>query len=163
MAQKGLRCISYAYKTVETQEFKDALDNGSPDKEQAFAQYLQDNFTHGQEDVTYLMTLGLKDDLRESVVSDVDYAKKTAFLTVRMVSNDMKETAEKVALKAGILNKIPGDVGVKGDKDKYQVMSGEDFVNLVGYLEATAIGENAGEAENIYKPQNMNAFREVSQ
>jgi hypothetical protein len=42
-------------------------------------------------------------------------------------------------------------------------MSGEDFVNLVGYLEATAIGENAGEAENIYKPQNMNAFREVSQ
>jgi hypothetical protein len=33
MAQKGLRCISYAYKTVETQEFKEALDNGSQDKE----------------------------------------------------------------------------------------------------------------------------------
>lgn len=81
------------------------------------------------QNVTYLMTLGLKDDLRETVVKDVDYAKKTAFLTVRMVSNDMKQTAEKVALKAGILTKIPGEIGGgnRQDKEKYQVLSGKKF------------------------------------
>lgn len=78
-----------------------------------------------------LMTLGLKDDLRETVASDVAYARDVANLNVRMVSNDMRETAEKVAQKAGILSKIPGELS---KQENYEVMSGDDFKDQVGSI-----------------------------
>lgn len=108
LAAKGLRCISFSYMLVGTDQFEQALEGYARNylnKEQCFEKFLMDHYYKQQ--ATYLMTLGLKDDLRPTVVEDVKYAKNTAFLQVRMVSNDMKETAVKVAQKAGILTAIP--------------------------------------------------------
>ena len=51
-----------------------------------------------------------------------------------MVSNDMRETAEKVAQKAGILKAMDNNVS------EFQVMSGDDFAERVGALEPLNIG-----------------------
>ena len=104
LGKKGLRCISFAYFPVQADEYYQLIE----EQGQAIAlqSYIENNAANGR----YLMTLGLKDDLRDTIVNDVEYAKTTAGLTVRMVSNDLRETAVKVATKAGILTGIVADV-----------------------------------------------------
>ena len=40
LGKKGLRCISYAYKTIGTDELEEVLNQEGLNKEQAFEQYL---------------------------------------------------------------------------------------------------------------------------
>ena len=69
LGKKALKCISFAYFESDKGTFDGALDNAGS-KQMALQSLIDDNMGS----FTYLLTLGLKDDLRETVVEDVRYA-----------------------------------------------------------------------------------------
>lgn len=70
-----------------------------------------------------LATFALKDGLRPTAASAVQYARDAAGLKVRLVSNDHIETAKSTARKAGIL---------RAEDTGRAVMAGDDFDAAVG-------------------------------
>lgn len=97
MARRPLRVLGFGYFEMELQEWEENFENQARELEQAL-----DEQAIG---LTFLAAVGLKDSLRPRAASAVDYAQKESGLSIRMVSGDHKETATKVALRAGILSK----------------------------------------------------------
>jgi len=75
-----------------------------------------------------LATFALKDGLRATAASAVQYARVEAGLRVRLVSNDHVDTATYIARKAGILS--------ESEENRPEcVMLGKDFDTAVGGIE----------------------------
>jgi magnesium-transporting ATPase (P-type) len=130
LAVDGLRCISFGYCVVDTDEFMAIFQDGDErQKEHMFEDWLTTNFKE-EKRASYLLTLALKDSLRDNIKEDVEYALNTAQLSVRMVSNDMEETAVACAKSAGILTNLANIDNENSTKQ--QVMSGDQFVERVG-------------------------------
>lgn len=164
LATDGLRCISFAYAVFPTDDFQTFIQEGGS-KEQAFQAFITQYLVEGKE-ARYLMTLALKDRLREGIKEDVQYAIEFAEANVRMVSNDMEETATYIAKQAGILPSLPNQDNEDGRKA--HVMSGDEFAAAVGALTESRIGtkprknkDDQQEEGTFTHPADMNKFKEI--
>jgi len=120
MAAKPLRVISFAYWTMEEEEWNSTFEQAGKEFEQA----LDDRLIA----FTFLGAFGMQDPLRKNVKSVVNAIKQKGHVNVRMISGDHIETAKKVAYKAGILS----------DEDLQKpnsVMDADDFRTMVGPIE----------------------------
>lgn len=127
-AMQGYKVICYAYCEI-SKETWEATMGGSPGQDgwdqevvnATFAERLTDS-----ESFTFrlLATFALKDGLRPTAASAVQYARDAAGLNVRLVSNDHIETATATARKAGILR--------SEDNHARAVLAGADFDAAVG-------------------------------
>lgn len=143
------RMISYAHLQMDKEEFMGMVADGETG---IISQDLFDNSITGN--FVYLASFGLKDSLRPEVRSAVLYAKKQAQINVRLVSNDLKETAVQAALKSEILNANELDV-------EYAVMDGETFFNEVkGIVDFTIDGT---EQTSFRTLTSMTKFEEIIQ
>lgn len=101
-----------------------------------------------------LATFALKDGLRPTAASAVQYARDAAGLKVRLVSNDHIETAKSTARKAGILRADDPAVGA--------VMTGDDFDAAVGGITEKRAYENKDGMPVQYEElENMDSFKEI--
>jgi P-type E1-E2 ATPase len=87
-----------------------------------------------ENDLVFIGLFALQDDLREKVAHAVNYAKH-GHINVRMISGDHIETAKQTAIKAGIITEAES-------REKYVVMSGEEFRSIVGNMRKDRDSEN---------------------
>ena len=106
IAQQGLVPVAYAFQDVNTSDLLKIINDFGQESDQ-FERAIINN-------LTYVCTFGLKNDLRENAVSSISLirygiSKPNTTITdqvkVRMVSGDHIETCRRVALDAGIINK----------------------------------------------------------
>lgn len=86
---------------------------------------LEDEIGNHFFDFSFIAAFGLKDPLRANVKKQVKFFRDECKITVRMVSGDHRQTAEAIAMKAGILRKDES-------RKPHAILSGEDFRRLVG-------------------------------
>lgn len=106
MAAHGLKVISYAYKEISLQEMNELMCNYQVESHD-FREKLES-------DLVYLGTFGLRDPIRNDILSTINQIKygrcsgfdesKPAQVNVKLVTGDHMETAKYVALEAGIIS-----------------------------------------------------------
>lgn len=87
LAHEGLRTMAVAYKKVNKNEIKKALEED----------------ILSEEGLTYLGTFGMQDPLRMEVREAIAAAKTAGIKTI-MITGDHAETAKTIAMQAGIIN-----------------------------------------------------------
>jgi Ca2+-transporting ATPase len=126
-AMQGYKVICYAFCEIAKDTWEQTIGGRAgqdewkqEDVNQVFAEKVMDG-----ESFTFrlLATFALKDGLRPTAASAVQYARDAAGLKVRLVSNDHIETATATARKAGIL---------RAEDTGRAVMAGDDFDAAVG-------------------------------
>lgn len=144
--ENAWRMISYAHCRMSMADFV-GNEDGIPLDQQSF----ESKLNNSEYEFNFLSTFGLKDHLRHNVQSAITYATKQADLNVRLVSNDLKQTVEQVALKSGIITEDCKD-------NKYAIMSGADFAAEVGGI----VEDNIADDLNYFTVENMVKFEEIS-
>jgi magnesium-transporting ATPase (P-type) len=126
-AAKGFKVICYAYVEMTKDSFDQIVPRGEDDDSAnaVFRERLEEGgyFTGFR----LLATFALKDGLRATAASAVQYARAEAGLRVRLVSNDHVDTAKNIAKRAGILN-------AEEMNDDDCVMTGAAFDEAVGTI-----------------------------
>lgn len=147
-AHNRLRVLGFAYRVMDSDTWYNNFHNET-NPEEGLANALDQNSL----DLTFLGIFGLKDPLRDRVISCVQFAREDARLQVRMVSGDHLDTATQVAIKAGIL---------KADEiqKKYSVMHAKDFREQVGGVVSSYEGEDNIEKLDVEHPSE---FRQIIQ
>jgi len=142
------RMISYAHRSMSKDEFNELV---SADENGQINQDLFDN--NMNEGFVYLASFGLKDNLRPEVRSAISYAKNQAQINVRLVSNDMRQTAVQAGLKSEILEENEMN-------NEYAVMDGQTFYNAVdGIVDFSIDGTDQTKIRTL---QNMTKFEEIA-
>lgn len=133
MAKTGQKVITYAYKTMPAEQFKELIDpiHGHKIESDDFRDVLE-------ADLTYLATFGLEDTIRAGVKESIqlikggsndasDLSKKNK-VNVRLVSGDHLETAKHVAVEASIIT---------GEEAEEQgvCMTGAEYAEAIGEFE----------------------------
>jgi magnesium-transporting ATPase (P-type) len=103
-AAKGFKVICYAFTEIAKDTWEQILSGGGdmPEADDINAIF-KEKIADGSFGFRLLATFVLKDGLRPTAASAVQYARESAGLRVRLVSNDHVDTARSVARKAGIL------------------------------------------------------------
>ena len=146
-ATNRLRVLGFSYRVMDKDTWFSQYQ-GDLSPEEALATALNQNTL----DLTFLAIFGLKDPLRDRVISCVKFAREDARLQVRMVSGDHVDTATQVALKAGI---------IRNDEiqKKHCVMHADQFRELVGGVTSTL--DNDG--REVLNVENPSEFRSIIQ
>lgn len=145
--ENGWRMISYAHMQLSKEDFMSRVD---PEGNGEILQSIFDSEIQGG--FSYLASFGLKDSLRPEVKSAVVYATKQAELTVRLVSNDLEETAVQAALKSSIISEV--DL----IQDSGAIMSGQAFADAVGGIVDYQVPNTTQQCRTL---QNMTEFQEI--
>lgn len=101
-AKKGFKVICYAFCEISKATWEEAIGDAAEDDDRNAV--FREKLTEGHFGFRLLATFALKDGLRPTAASAVEYARQEAGLMVRLISNDHVETAITIARKAGILN-----------------------------------------------------------
>ena len=121
--------ICYAFTEISKDTWEQIMSSGGdmPDSDDVNAIF-KEKIADGSFSFRLLATFILKDGLRPTAASAVQYARESAGLRVRLVSNDHVETARSVARKAGILT-------AEEEHNDACIMLGEQFDQAVGGIE----------------------------
>ena len=119
--------IPFDKKYIEA-EYKNAMLKG----ERVIAVCLSER---GEEELTFLAIIIMKDKLRRGVKESVRVMHK-AGIQVVMVTGDSKETAEAIAVECGIMTVGQGDVAISSSE--LSVMSDEEIKRILPRLKVVA-------------------------
>lgn len=125
-AARGFKVICYAFAEISKDTWEQILSGGGDMPEaDDINSIFKEKIADGSFGFRLLATFVLKDGLRPTAASAVEYARESAGLRVRLVSNDHVDTARSVARKAGILT-------AEEEHREECVMLGEKFDEAVG-------------------------------
>lgn len=129
MACLGLKVLSFGYKDIERHEYEEILENETNLESSSLRVSME-------EDLTYICTFGLQDDLRSEAneaIMMLKYGSNTTIVdnqgevNVRILTGDHIETAKQVALRSGII--MQEDINQEGI-----AITGEDFHQTIGNI-----------------------------